>query len=220
MKAVEDRLSFSEEEHSCISLMCKSVAWLLLTREPDSASVEAVLEVLGCDCRQGYVGDEEFLQSRFRERFELPVSSLFVPPFENPVRAMTVDGASITFGPYSGQYSRHVKECYVRCGFDWRGVAIPKKYGRLREADSLAMEALFLGWIHDICVERGGDAEMEALSFGKRFALDHLLRWLPTFSALMGRQEEDCYSMAIGRFSVVMSELYGDDASSVSSEAV
>lgn len=234
MSPVRASNAYSCEEHLAIARIFEEMAWALTMPTPDSYRLYTFIEMLSGDTAPIGKGEEQIfsadaLDHRRQDRFELIVSPLFVPPVENSIRTMDAEFGGAAFGPYTGRFSHHVKQCYVQCGFPWKELDWHGYSGTSQHADSLATECLFLAWIHKHCVnaeekregtdlslttvspeEKDDEVVSSALEYGQNFAKDHLLVWLPMYAELLGARDDDVFSRLIRCFSQFVADLYMD----------
>ncbi|MEW6661118.1 MAG: TorD/DmsD family molecular chaperone [Bacillota bacterium] len=189
-------------------------------REPDMTFLHSFSRLVKAFEEEGFtVGegpwcspqDWEGLRQEYFDRFFVPWSDLFVPPFESAVTGREISNGRLRYGILNGVETHHVMDCYRAVNFDPWKLDTYKPLKEMPFADYLGFELAFMAFL--------GYAEGEAhrklgLTQGLQwrrlqqdFLTQHLGLWIHDYALLARETGKGFFSSLAGIASVWV----GDD---------
>lgn len=125
-------------------------------QEPNSEYVEALARVVNLMKDNLIIlGDFTILSSKdigeikqeYYNRFFVPVSGIYVPPFESAIVDRELNGKQVLYGPLNGPLTVHVMDCYKLVQFDPWNLKLFKPLREIPIADYLGFELAFMAYL-------------------------------------------------------------------------
>jgi len=135
--------------------------------EPQDSLVRTARQALCllADMDEGSLsGAMRHIRQEYYDRFFVPASGRYVPPFESAVAGRTVDQGKTTFGSLMGPESHEVAAAYDAVGFDPWELALYAPLRSIRLPDHVGFELAFMAY--------------------QQFLERHLSRWMSDYAAL------------------------------------
>ena len=138
------------------------------------------------------------LRQSFYDRFCIPQSGLYIPPYEHVFQRRKRIGGCWHFPPARFDGASAVEAIYGRFGFRHRELdAEPILRAPHLPGDHLGFMLAFVGWVLE-GVERRAATPIEVVAHLQGFITNHLDEWVEAYGDLLQRSEPDGYSAAVG----------------------
>lgn len=140
----------------------------------------------------------EELEQEYYDRFFVPTSSLFLPPYESSIRNKKQAKGKTIYGPVDGKESFHVKACYELVDFkiDQLNAFGPLKDGHY--PDHIAFELAFMSYMVNLEVK---SLEVKDEVRGEKwkklqrdFLRDHISKWISDYARLANEKGGGLYA--------------------------
>lgn len=142
--------------------------------------------------------DLENIAQEYYDRFFVPKSGIYVPPFESAIVNRTYDGLQVKYGRLDSNETIHVKTCYEMVNFkpDKLKMFEPLRY--ISFPDHIAYELAFIAYLCESHYYALCKGEKENIfrwnNLQKQFLQEHLLKWIRDYSSLTKSIKEGFYS--------------------------
>lgn len=163
-------------------------------QEPDAELLKLAGEVLGCllnDMPLPSQGIED-LRQEYYDRFFVPMSGRYVPPYESAVRGRTDTGRRMRYGSLMGPNSHSVMAAYDAVRFDPWQLSMYEPLKGIRIPDHMGLELAFMALMaKSEARARAEETPAEAeraerwLRLQRQFLEEHLNCWSGDFAALV-----------------------------------
>ncbi|RMF13254.1 MAG: hypothetical protein D6757_08335 [Alphaproteobacteria bacterium] len=171
-----------------------ALAAAALLLNPPNEQVQAQLRAAGMMSDQPL----ESLRQSFYDRFCIPQSGLYVPPFEHVFRRREKVGKYWHFPPARFGGGCAVEQVYERYGFEHTRVkADPILSAPHLPGDHLGFMLAFIGWALRGMAEPGSP-HPEIVGDLRTFVAMHLKGWAYAYCDLLQESEPDGYAAAVG----------------------
>lgn len=144
------------------------------------------------------------IQQEYYDRFFVPHSGRYVPPFESAVRGRGETGGRIKYGALMGSPAHQVMAAYQATGFDPWALEIYEPLKGVRVPDQIGFELAFMAWLADqeVQVLTDADAAPEQAEGWRRFQLQflelHLAQWAGDLARLAAQAGPGFYADVLG----------------------
>lgn len=140
---------------------------------------------------------ESYIQEYY-DRFFVPKSSLFIPPYESSIRNRFEDGSKIKYGKLDSKETFHVKACYEMVSFRPQNLNMFGPLKDMQFPDHIAFEVAFMTHLtsgEESFLEKGDEKEaFKWKSLQSQFIKEHLSKWIEDFATLSDGKEPGLYS--------------------------
>ncbi len=158
----------------------------LLLEEENLPSVEFTVDRL-----------EEYTQEYY-DRFFVPTSRAYVPPYEAAIRNRKIKGNKLEYGQLDSKETYHVKVCYEMVGFKQEKLRAFKPLKDISFPDHIAFEMAFLTQLityEIVAREKGHDDKVQGWrNLQKQFLDEHISQWIGDLAKLAREKKEGLYS--------------------------
>ena len=152
---------------------------------------------------------EKYVQEYY-DRFFVPGSSMFVPPYESSVRRRYLDGKKIKYGKLDSEETFHVKACYEMVSFKPRELNMFKPLKEIQFPDHIAYEMAFMTFLafEELnSLEKGEKSKAENWkNLQTQFLDSHLIKWVGDLAMLSEEKGKGLYSYWLQLCSVWIKE--------------
>ncbi len=142
--------------------------------------------------------DLEKYEQEYYDRFFVPTSTSFIPPYESAIINRFKSGEKIKFGKLDTKETFHVKACYEMVSFNPRNLNMFKPLQDIQYPDHLAFEISFMTFLvaeEEKSLEK--DQEEKASrwqNLQKQFLDEHLSKWIEDYTKLSEEKSKGLYS--------------------------
>ncbi|WP_312906665.1 TorD/DmsD family molecular chaperone [Tissierella praeacuta] len=144
----------------------------------------------------------DYFTQEYYDRFFVPTSKLFVPPYEAAIRNKKVKSGRVYYGKLDSQETFHVKACYEIVDFRVEELNGFQPLIENHYPDHIAFELAFLTSLVNfeiLALEKG---QVEKANRWKKlekdFLEEHLTKWIRDYAILTKEKEEGLYSYLMG----------------------
>lgn len=144
------------------------------------------------------LSDIEKYEQEYYDRFFVPTSSSFIPPYESAIRNRSKSGKKIKFGKLETKETFHVKACYEMVSFNFHKLNMFKSLQDIPFPDHIAYEMSFMTFLvseEESSLEKG--EEKNALrwqNLERQFLSEHLSKWVEDYARLSEEKNKGLYS--------------------------
>lgn len=142
-----------------------------------------------------------FIQEYY-DRFFVPTSKLFVPPYEAAIRNKKLRNGKTEYGKLDSQETFHVKACYEMVDFKVEGLNGFEPLIDNHYPDHIAFELAFLTSLVNFEISALEKGMIEKANKWKKlekdFLVEHLTQWIEDYFLLAKEKGEGLYSYLIG----------------------
>lgn len=176
-------------------------------KEPDlhySKQARSLSQSMGCLLNEALnyeygTFDEATLVQEYYDRFFVPSSGKYVPPFESAVIGREVKGDKLYYGSLNNIETLHVLECYRSVGFNPWELDVFKPVKVINLADYIGFELAFMSYL---CYAQADVSENDALAIKwqdlqKSFIEEHLINWCFDYADLVGKIAPGFYAVLV-----------------------
>lgn len=140
---------------------------------------------------------EEFRQEYY-DRFFVPTSGIFVPPYESAIRGRKLKEGKLKYGKLDSEQTFHVKACYEMVDFKTDELQMFKPLKGNNYPDHLAFEMCFLSALvnYEVLALEDGSVErsLQWRKLQRDFLRDHTSKWIYDYSDLVAEKKSGLYS--------------------------
>lgn len=140
---------------------------------------------------------EKYIQEYY-DRFFVPGSSLFIPPYESAVRNRFVDRGKTKYGKLDSKETFHVKVCYEIVSFKPQELNMFKPLRDIQFSDHIAFEISFMTFLlseEEKFLEDGQEEKaFNCRNLQSQFLREHLIKWIEDFARLSKEKGDGLYS--------------------------
>jgi len=162
---------------------------------------EILKELIKDSTKQEYLIELSLLkkyEQEYYDRFFVPGSLFYVPPYESAVRNRFKDGKKIKYGKLDTQETFHVKACYEMMSFKPQNLNMFKPLKDIQFPDHVTYEMSFMTFLvtDEEQLLKNGENE-KALRLEKlqgQFLSDHLSKWVEDYAILSEEKNKGLYS--------------------------
>ncbi|HVJ48183.1 molecular chaperone TorD family protein [Desulfitobacterium sp.] len=136
------------------------------------------------------------LTQEYYDLFFVPVSGRFLPPFESAIRgAERSKGKKIKYGSHWGSPAHQLSDLYERVGFNPGALNIFEPLKETKIPDHLGLELSFMAYLcrMENKATNAGQEISGIRQLQQRVLENHLLEWLPQFTAELLKLEVSRY---------------------------
>lgn len=144
------------------------------------------------------LSDLEKYEQEYYDRFFVPTSTSFIPPYESAIRNRFKSGEKTKFGKLDTKETFHVKACYQMVSFNPNNLNMFKPLQDIQYPDHLAYEMSFMTFLvteEEKSLEK--DEEEKASrwrNLQKQFLSEHLSKWIEDYAKLSEEKSKGLYS--------------------------
>ena len=144
------------------------------------------------------LSDLEKYEQEYYDRFFVPTSTSFIPPYESAIRNRFKSGEKKKFGKLDTKETFHVKACYQMVSFNPNNLNMFKPLQDIQYPDHLAYEMSFMTFLvteEEKSLEK--DEEEKASrwrNLQKQFLSEHLSKWIEDYAKLSEEKSKGLYS--------------------------
>ena len=140
---------------------------------------------------------EQYIQEYY-DRFFVPSSPLFIPPYEAAIRNRLEDGNKIIYGKLDSKETFHVKACYEMLSFNPQTLNMFEPLRDVQFPDHIAFEMAFITFLVFSEEEAWENGEEEKAfkwrNLQHQFIEEHLNKWISDFATLAEEKGSGLYS--------------------------
>lgn len=142
--------------------------------------------------------DLKSYEQEYYDRFFVPGSESFVPPYESAIRNRSKGDKKVKYGKLDGKETFHVKACYEMVAFKPSDLNMFKPLKDIQYPDHIAYQMAFMTYL--VALEEGSlkvedkDKASKWRNLQEEFLRDHLCRWIQDFAALSEEKNKGLYS--------------------------
>ncbi|MCK8823983.1 TorD/DmsD family molecular chaperone [Fuchsiella alkaliacetigena] len=177
------------------SLLNKPTVELLETLQQENDFFASLTEK---ELVQPKLYDLEVFIQEYYDRFFVPTSGLYVPPYESAIRGRKEQEGELRFGGLNGRETHHVSSCYQAVSFQPQKLNMFAPLGDIRLADHLALELAFLNYLCQGEVMAYKQAQEKQVhnwqQLQEEFLTEHLNCWLLDYTELVKKKGSGLYS--------------------------
>ncbi|HAE91681.1 molecular chaperone TorD family protein [Tissierella praeacuta] len=144
----------------------------------------------------------DYFTQEYYDRFFVPTSKLFVPPYEAAIRNKKVKNGRVYYGKLDSQETFHVKACYEIVDFRVEELNGFQPLIENHYPDHIAFELAFLTSLVNfeiLALEKGQvEKANKWKKLEKDFLEEHLTKWIRDYAILTKEKEEGLYSYLMG----------------------
>jgi TorA maturation chaperone TorD len=144
----------------------------------------------------------DYFTQEYYDRFFVPTSKLFVPPYEAAIRNKKVGNGKVYYGKLDSQETFHVKACYEMVDFKVEELNGFQPLIENHYPDNIAFELAFLTSLvnfETLALEKGQiEKANKWKKLEKDFLMEHLAKWIKDYAILAKEKGEGLYSYLIG----------------------
>jgi len=154
----------------------------------DSAKSEFLIEI----------SDLDKYEQEYYDRFFVPTSSHFIPPYESAIRNRLKSGEKVKFGKLETKETFHLKSCYEMVSFNPQKLNMFKPLKDIQFPDHIAYEMSFMTFLvneEENSLENG--EEQKSLRWQNlqcQFINEHLSKWIEDYAKLSEEKSKGLYS--------------------------
>lgn len=152
----------------------------------------------------------EDIKQEYYDRFFVPTSKIFVPPYESAIRNRKMKKGRIEYGRLDSENTFHVKACYEMVDFK---VEELKAFAPLKAnhyPDHLAFELSFITSLVNFQINALKNDDEERASRWRKlqrdFIMEHISKWIGDYAALVEGKEKGLYSFICRMISLWIEE--------------
>lgn len=140
----------------------------------------------------------ERYEQEYYDRFFVPTSSHFVPPYESAIRNRVKKGEKVQFGKLETKEAFHVKACYEMVSFNPQKLNVFSPLKDIQFPDHIAYEMSFITFLvaeEEKSLEK--NQEEKALrwkNLQSQFLNEHLSKWIEDYAKLSEEKNKGLYS--------------------------
>ena len=162
---------------------------------------EILKELIEDDAKTEYsieFSELEKYEQEYYDRFFVPTSSHFIPPYESAIRNRATMGEKIKFGKLETKETFHVKACYEMVSFNFHKLNMFKPLQDIHFPDHIAFEMSFMTFL--VAEEKKSlekNEEEKALrwqNLQSQFLSEHLSKWIEDYARLSEEKNKGLYS--------------------------
>lgn len=140
----------------------------------------------------------EKYEQEYYDRFFVPKSSSFIPPYESAIRNRIKSGEKVKFGKLDTKETFHVKACYEMVSFNPKNCNMFGPLKDMQFPDHIAYEMAFMTFLAGEEENSWEKAEEEKAlrwrNLERQFLTDHLSRWIEDYAKLSEEKNKGLYS--------------------------
>lgn len=142
--------------------------------------------------------DIDYFIQEYYDRFFVPTSKLFVPPYESAIRNKKNKKGKVVYGKLDSEETFHVKACYEMVDFKVEELNGFKPLKENHFPDHIAFEMSFLTYL--ISLEKSSLEKEDNLrarqwrKLQKDFLADHISKWIREYARLSNEKGVGLYS--------------------------
>lgn len=140
----------------------------------------------------------EDYEQEYYNRFFVPTSKLFVPPFEAAIRNRSKKEGKLRFGKMDSKETFHVKACYEMVDFKTVDLNSFRPIKDITYADHIAFELSFMTYLITMEKRETENRNEENASkwrkLQKDFRTEHLSNWIDDYAQLTKEKGDGLYS--------------------------
>lgn len=140
----------------------------------------------------------EKYEQEYYDRFFVPGSSFFVPPYESAVRNRFKDGKKTKYGKLDTKETFHVKACYEMVSFKPQKLNMFKPLKDIQFPDHIAYEMSFMTFLvteeENSLENREEEKALRWENLQGQFLNEHLSKWIEDFAILSEEKNKGLYS--------------------------
>ena len=140
----------------------------------------------------------EMYEQEYYDRFFVPTSSRFVPPYESSMRNSVKKGEKVKFGKLETKEAFHVKACYEMVSFNPQKLNAFNPLKEIQFPDHIAFEMSFITFLvaeEEKSLEQ--NQKEKALRWKNlqiQFLDEHLSKWIEDYAKLSEEKNKGLYS--------------------------
>lgn len=142
--------------------------------------------------------DLKDIVQEYYDRFFIPKSGIYVPPFESAIKNRTYEGLKVKYGGLDSNETVHVKACYEIVDFKPEELEMFEPLRYITFPDHIAYEIAFMAYLCESQHYALSKGEKENVSrwsnLQKQFLQSHLGKWIRDLSSLTKSTKEGFYS--------------------------
>ena len=137
-------------------------------------------------------------EQEYYDRFFVPKSKLFVPPYESAIRHRSKKDGKIRYGQLDSKETFHVKSCYAMVDFKVENLNAFKPIKDISYSDHIAFELSFMTYLislekNEVDKNNGGNAA-KWRKLQKDFLITHLSKWIGDYAKITEDKNIGLYS--------------------------
>ncbi len=144
------------------------------------------------------LSDLEKYEQEYYDRFFVPTSTSFIPPYESAIRNRFKSGEKMKFGKLDTKETFHVKACYQMVSFNPNNLNMFKPLQDIQYPDHLAYEMSFITFLvteEEKSLEKGEEEKASRWrNLQKQFLSEHLSKWIEDYAKLSDEKSKGLYS--------------------------
>lgn len=137
-------------------------------------------------------------EQEYYDRFFVPTSSHFVPPYESAIRNRYKSGEKNKYGKLETKETFHVKACYEMVSFNPQCLNMFKPLKDIQFPDHIAYEMSFVTYLiseEERSLEKGeGQKALQWKNLQSQFLNEHLSKWIEDYANLSEEKSKGIYS--------------------------
>lgn len=144
------------------------------------------------------LSDLEKYEQEYYDRFFVPTSSHFIPPYESAVRNRLKSGDKTKFGKLETKETFHVKACYEMVSFNFHKLNMFKPLQDIHFPDHIAFEMSFMTFLvaeEEKSLEKNDvEKALKWQNLERQFLSEHLSKWVDDYARLSEEKNKGIYS--------------------------
>lgn len=144
------------------------------------------------------LSDLEKYEQEYYDRFFVPTSSHFIPPYESAVRNRLKSGEKTKFGKLETKETFHVKACYEMVSFNFHKLNMFKPLQDIHFPDHIAFEMSFMTFLvaeEEKSLEKNDvEKALKWQNLERQFLSEHLSKWVDDYARLSEEKNKGIYS--------------------------
>ena len=136
-------------------------------------------------------------EQEYYDRFFVPTSTHFIPPYESAIRNRLKSDENTKFGKLESKETFHVKACYEMVSFNPQNLNMFKPLKDIRFPDHIAYEMSFMTFLvaeEEKSLGKNPEKVLRWQNLERQFLNEHLSKWIADYARLSEKKNKGLYS--------------------------
>jgi TorA maturation chaperone TorD len=143
------------------------------------------------------LSDLKKYEQEYYDRFFVPTSTHFIPPYESAIRNRIKNGEKTKFGKLETKETFHVKACYEMVSFNPQNLTMFKPLKDIQFPDHIAYEMSFMTFLvgeEEKSLKKNPEKALRWQNLERQFLSEHLNKWIADYARLLEKKSKGLYS--------------------------